>query len=272
MSQKESNAYILGTELAELHRLGLQHQVWAEEACKGWDLAGFTEGQTLFDLGCGPGYCTTELAFIVGEKGKVYGVDKSKYYIDFLQKVAKLYKLPITLYCSDFESMEIPANKLNGIFSRWALAWVPNPEVIIAKLFRSLKKGGTIVAHEYFDWSTLQTEPTKPALAKAIAAALQSLRDQPGNIDIGRKLPSLFENTGFEIISTRPMTKMATPTQLSWNWPKSFFNIYFPKLISSGYLTQLEVREALYEFNLLENEPGATILCPHMTEVIAKKP
>ena len=79
MSHKESNAYILGTELAELHRLGLQHQVWAEEACKGWDLAGFTDGQTLLDLGCGPGYCTTELAFIVGEKGKVYGVDKSKY-------------------------------------------------------------------------------------------------------------------------------------------------------------------------------------------------
>ena len=63
---KEQNAYILGTDKEELHRLGIQHQVWASEAQKGWTLAGFTAGQTLLDLGCGPGFCTKELAMITG--------------------------------------------------------------------------------------------------------------------------------------------------------------------------------------------------------------
>tara|TARA_R110002073_G_scaffold72537_1_gene177637 strand:- start:668139 stop:668957 length:819 start_codon:yes stop_codon:yes gene_type:complete len=271
MSQQENNAYILGTETAELHRLGLQHQVWASEAIKGWELAGFTAGQTLLDLGCGPGFCTTELAYITGIKGKVIGVDKSAYFIDFLKQITQQFGLTIEAQCADFDAMQLQENSLDGVYSRWAFAWISNPEEIIAKLHQALKKGGVVVTHEYFDWSTLQTEPYKPALAKGIAAALQSLRDQNGTIDIGRKLPVSFENQGFEIVSTRILAKMATPKEFTWNWPKSFFNIYLPKLVATGYLSQQEVNDALQEFDDLDTEPGATIFCPTMREVIAKK-
>ncbi len=271
MSNQESNSYILGTETAELHRLGLQHQVWASEAIKGWELAGFTAGHNILDMGCGPGYCTTELAYIVGEKGKVIGVDKSIHFIEFLQQVTQQFALNIEAQCADFDSMVLSENSLDGVYSRWAFAWVDNPEEIIAKLHKALKKGGVVVTHEYFDWSTLQTVPHKPALAKGIAAALQSLRDQNGVIDIGRNLPVYFENAGFEIVSTRPMTKMATPKEFAWNWPKSFFTIYLPKLVAAGYLTNQEVANALKEFDELDTEPGATIFCPTMREVIAKK-
>ena len=43
----ENNAYILGTAPDELFRLGVQHQVWASEAQRGWENAGFTAGNTL---------------------------------------------------------------------------------------------------------------------------------------------------------------------------------------------------------------------------------
>ena len=271
MSQKESNAYILGTETAELHRLGLQHQVWAGEAIRGWELAGFTAGQTLLDLGCGPGFCTTELAYIAGESGSVIGVDKSELYIDFLDQVVRQFSLNIETQCADFNDMQLQNDSLDGVYSRWAFAWVTNPREIVSKLYKALKIGGVVVTHEYFDWSTLQTEPHMPALAKGIAAALQSLRDQNGIIDIGRNLPVYFKEAGFEIVSTRPMTKMATPKQFTWQWPKSFFNIYLPKLVEAGYLSSQEVAAALREFNELDDKPGATIFTPTMREVIARK-
>lgn len=271
MSKQESNSYILGTETAELHRLGLQHQVWASEAIKGWDLAGFTAGQTLLDLGCGPGFCTTEMAYMAGEKGRVIGIDKSEHFIDFLQKVTNQFSLNIEAQCADFDTMQLSNNSLDGIYCRWALAWISNPQEIINKLHKALKLGGVFVTHEYFDWSTLQTEPFKPALAKGIESALQSLRDQNGDIDVGRKLPTYFKNAGFELVSSRPMTKMATPKEFTWNWPKSFFNIYLPKLVDAGYLSEKEVKDALQEFDDLDNEVGATIFCPTMREVIVRK-
>jgi hypothetical protein len=37
--------YVLGTEQAELHRLGVQHQVWSAEARRGVDLLASGEGR-----------------------------------------------------------------------------------------------------------------------------------------------------------------------------------------------------------------------------------
>ena len=59
--------------------------MWKSETVKGWGLAGFKLGDVILDLGSGPGYCTTELADIVGSSGKVIGVDRSRSFINHLQ-------------------------------------------------------------------------------------------------------------------------------------------------------------------------------------------
>jgi len=127
MTEQEKGAYILGTEREELHRLGFQHQVWASEAREGWNFAQFGNGQTILDFGCGPGFCTRDLAYMVGEEGRVIGVDKSQIFIDFLDSTAKLHGLNIETICSDFDSMLLSDDSLDGIYDRWALAWIPKP-------------------------------------------------------------------------------------------------------------------------------------------------
>ncbi len=272
MALSKSNDYILGTDQAELHRLGLQHQVWSTETRQAWKLAEFSSGQTLLDLGCGPGYCTMEMAYMVGEYGKVIGVDQSKTYIDFLEKNAKLHGLPIEAQCADFMEMELKDESIDGAYSRWALAWIDDVDRVIEKVADALVPGGAFVAQEYYDWSLLQTEPNFPNLTAAIAGALKSFKSQKkAEIDIGRKLPELFYDNGLEVTSIRPMTKMATAEDLTWQWPKSFFQIYFPKVAEMGFLTKKQVKNALEELHELEDVPGATILCPHMVEVIGIK-
>jgi ubiquinone/menaquinone biosynthesis C-methylase UbiE len=270
MEHTEVNQYILGTETAELHRLGLQHQVWSSEAQYGWNAANFTAGQTLLDLGCGPGFATKELAYIAGETGKVIGIDLSERYIHFLQELAKLHSLNIDARCTNFNDMKLDDNSLDGMFCRWALAWIPNPEEILDKVYQALKPGGKMVIHEYFDWSTHQTYPHKPALAKAIASCLKSFKEQPGDIDVGRFIPGILAKKGMKI-TTRPIAKLATPSQLTWHWPKTFYKIYFPKLVVMKYLTQEEVNEAFADLAILEQESSSHLFCPSLIEVIAEK-
>ncbi|NHF60856.1 methyltransferase domain-containing protein [Flavobacteriaceae bacterium TP-CH-4] len=267
----EDRPYILGTDQEELYRLGLQHQVWAEEAQRGWRAAGFRAGQILLDLGCGPGYCTKELAFIAGKEGKVIGVDKSKAYIDYVQRLAQLYDLNIEAIASDFDAMQLPPESLDGLYCRWALAWIPNPEEILQKVYRALKPGGKMVIQEYYDWSLLQTEPKKEALTKAIARALKSFKDTEYEIDIGRYLPGMLEALGMRVRSVRPMVKLPTPNSSEWLWPKTFFQSYFPRLIPQGYLNEEEVAHALADLEALEQTSGASMATCLMVEVIAEK-
>lgn len=269
----EENAYILGTEQAELHRLGLQHQVWSSEARRGWELGGFGPGQTILDLGCGPGFCTTELAYMVGHTGKVIGVDISPTYVNALKKQAELHALPIELRTCSFDEMVLAPNSLDGMFCRWALAWVPNPAEVLAKVQAALKPGGRMVIQEYFDWTTFQTEPPLPHLKKAIGAAYHSMKlGQPGDIDVGRKIPGIATSLGLRVLHTRSISKLARPSELTWEWPYSFFRIYLPKLVERGLLTYEDVATALTEFDVLKAMPDAMVLCPTVVEVVLEKP
>ena len=270
MSTKEQNEYILGTEQAELHRLGLQHQVWSAEAQRGWKAAGFTAGQTILDLGCGPGFSTKELAYIVGQSGKVIGIDKSENYIKFLSDTKQLHGVNIEAIHSDFDDMQLTPNSLDGIYCRWALAWISNPQEVLTKAYNALKPGGKMVIHEYFDWSTHQTEPSLPALSKAISMCLKSFKEQPGDIDVGRQIPSILSDMGMKL-TTRPMAKLVTPKELTWHWPKSFYELYFPKLVEMGYLESQESIDALRDFHQLEQDPNSHLFCPTLIEVIAEK-
>ena len=272
MSVSEENAYILGTEQNELYRLGLQHQVWATEAQEGWRRAGFTAGQFILDLGSGPGYCARELAFVCGNSGKVIAVDKSQSYLSFLEDSTQFLGLSIETQCADFDSMTLEAETLDGMYSRWALAWVPNPKEVLAKVKKALRPGGRMVLHEYYDWSTHQTEPPLEGLKKAISAALKSFKDTEGEIDIGRELPQICDELGMEVISVRLMTKLGRPDDLVWQWPKSFYKSYFPRLMDMGYLNSAEVDEAFSDLAQLETLAGATLFGPTMVEVIVEKP
>ena len=59
-----------------MERLGDQHRVWAEDNRRLLTRAGFGDGATLLELGCGPGYTTLDLARVVGPSGRVIAVDR----------------------------------------------------------------------------------------------------------------------------------------------------------------------------------------------------
>lgn len=268
---EEKNAYILGTDTEELQRLGLQHQVWSSEAQTGWNLAKFSQGMKLLDLGCGPGFCAQELAYITGSTGKVFGIDKSKAYIDYTQELIKMHDLSMETQLADFNEMTLATQSLDGVYCRWAMAWIPNVKEILSKIKEALKPGGRAVFHEYYDWSTHQTYPERPTLKKAIRGALKSFEDSAGEINIGRALPEICAQLGMKVESIRPMTKLARPQDLAWHWPKSFYKVYFPKVADMGYIRHEEAEMAYEEMTSLEVLPEATLFCPFMVEVIVQK-
>ena len=268
---EENDAYILGTDQEELRRLEIQHKVWQSEAERGWKIAGFKTGDSLLDLGCGPGYCSMELANIVGKTGEVIGVDQSDAFIKYLEHLKNQKTLPIRPLLATFDELYLENKSLDGIYCRWALAWIPNPKEILTKLKGFLKPGGRMVIHEYYYWTSHRTEPERPALKKAIDAALQSFKESDSEIDVGKHLHKWFNDLNMKINHHRLMPKLATPNSKVWKWPRTFYESYFPRLTEMGILSTQDVKHAFSDLEELEKLNYTTLWCPLMIEVIAEK-
>ena len=65
--------YVLGTRDEEIARLGLQHRAWRSRALAAWRTGEFAPGQTVLDVGCGPGFAALDLAKVVGPDGRRRG-------------------------------------------------------------------------------------------------------------------------------------------------------------------------------------------------------
>ena len=268
---REKNEYVLGTHKEELERLGFQHQVWAKEAHAAWRMAGFTQSQTILDLGSGPGFATVDLARIVGSTGRVIAVDKSEYYVKYLSELARTGNLPIEAICSTFSAMQLEANSLDGVFDRWALAWIDEVDSVLDAVINALKPGGKMICHEYFDWTTFQTEPVMPGIERCKAAILASFDANSGYINIGRMLPAKFNERGMDVNHIRPLARMCRPKDLTWNWPGTFLRTYLPRVVEMGHLHLEEMNAALNDWDKLESDTNAVFFAPLMIEVIAEK-
>src|SRR3569833_2075663 len=120
--------YVLGTHDDEIERLGIQHEVWAARAMAAWQRAGIKAGQTILDIGSGPGYATLGLASVVGWSGRVIAVDRSRRFLDALDARRKQQGLEnVQIVEIRLDELRLEANSVDGAWCRWVLAFVMRP-------------------------------------------------------------------------------------------------------------------------------------------------
>jgi SAM-dependent methyltransferase len=268
MSQEKE--YVLGTHDGEISRLGLQHRVWRPRALDAWRRAGFTAGQTLLDIGCGPGYASIDLAEIVGPSGKVISVDRSRRFLDALDASCRTKALTnVTTLEVDLNQSDLPAVSADGAWARWVFAFVKHPHELLSRIARMLKQGGVFVIHEYFDYSTWKLMPRSPELEEFVRVVMQSWRDDGGEPDIALDLPIWLKELGFELKSLNPIIDVVPPSNYVWRWPTAFVHVGLERLVELGYLKSQRAREISEALIERESSPNSLMITPAVLEIIA---
>ncbi|MEQ9188656.1 MAG: methyltransferase domain-containing protein [Cryomorphaceae bacterium] len=264
--------YILGTHNEELERLGFQHRVWADDAHELWRRANIGRGQSVLDLGCGPGFASFDLADIVGHEGSIIGVDRSKEYIRYaLDRTKNTHISNTSFICSDFASMHLGSEQFDAAYARWVFSWVRDVDHVIAKVAASLKPGGVFAVQEYIQWGTFRFVPEHPDLRAMIEACRESWRLMDSEIDIGRTLSERFEKFGLKITHVAPLERTARSNSLTWQWPTEFLKIYAKQLITLGLLTEVQLDRYLAVLPEIEKNNSAFLVTPLMIEIIGEK-
>ena len=264
--------YVLGTNDAELVRLGFQHQVWAEATAASWEHAGFQRGDRILDVGCGPGYVTFALADLTGPDGHVVGVDMSERYVRHVHERASLLKVSnVSAMVHDLTTFAPGAEEFDGAFARWVFCFLPNPAVVIERVAQSLRPGGAFVILDYSHYEGFRIGPPSASVDRIFTAVADSFRAHGGNPDIGMLIPTYMRDAGLDVTEINPLVRIGRPGTALWDWPRTFFAIFLPTLVETGRLTPHEIELFWQDYEARTKDSAAFFMSPPMVEVVGVK-
>jgi SAM-dependent methyltransferase len=269
MSERD---YVLGTHDAEVERLGQQHQVWRARSFDAWQRAGIGLGQTVIDVGAGPGYAALDLAEIVGTSGRVIAIERSRRFIDALEDMAARRNLKnITTLERDVVEAPFGEKIADAAWCRWVLSFVREPRAVVAHLAQALKPGGVAVFHEYLDYRAWRLAPQSPVFERFVAEVIESIRSGGGFVDSALALPTNLANAGLEIVALKPIVDVVPPSSAIWKWPASFAGVFLERLTASGALNAAEAQATRKALAAAEADPRSLMVTPTVLEIIARK-
>ncbi|MEV0407752.1 methyltransferase domain-containing protein [Actinoallomurus sp. NPDC050550] len=159
-------------------------------------------GQTVLDLGCGPGTDLGALAGGVGDEGRVIGVDRDPRMTARAHgRTASNARVRVVL--GDAHALPLPDGGLDRARTDRVLQHVADPAAALAELRRVLRPGGRLVMGEP-DWDTLAID--HPDVATARAYTRHVAERVVRNSVIGRQLARLAAEAGFAVPTVVPVT------------------------------------------------------------------
>ncbi len=273
--QEPEQEYILGTDSEETRRLREQHEAWAERLRALCKRAGLLPGDKVFDLGCGPGFTTFELAQLVGPHGHVTGQDVSARFLEDLERGRSRQNWShVSTALGPAESLDVPPGSLQLVYTRWLLCWLEKPGEVVSQVKQALAPGGAFVIQEYLDWGAMKLVPRSAAFDRAVEVCMAAWPAGGSNIDVGDELPGLAQANGFRVEHFEPTARLGRVASPEWRWVTGFLRSWLPKLVERGLCSVGDCEAALLELDARELDrtgPPTFVLTPVVVEVILRK-
>lgn len=186
----------------EMARLQLQARVWEPEAEAMLDAIGLENGGTAIDLGCGAMGILGPLSRRIGLEGQVIGLEAN----EKLLSAAELYTQQegltnVNLRQGDAVKTGLPDDQFDLVHARFLFPHVPEPSILLSEMIRLARPGGVVAVQEP-DHSSWNFYPLCSAWPEFLRLMEQAL-GMGGDINIGRRLYSLFKDSGLTDINIR---------------------------------------------------------------------
>lgn len=266
--------YVLGTGNDELARLAQQHRLWSNTAHEAWLDARLLPGHRVLDVGCGPGHAAFDLATLVTARGEVVGVDESPAFVAHVDEQAERRFLPqLRAVVGDVQRLGdcLGGATFDLAYARWVLCFVRDPEAVVRGVGAALKPGGRLVIHDYFDYGSMTMAPRRRSHDLAVAATMQSWRQNGGDPDVMGRVPRLLAAHGFTADRLRQHQRIARGRDAMFAWPDTWWRTFAPKLVAMQLLTAADCAQLFADLDEIRHSETDWVQCPVVYEVIATK-
>jgi len=109
-------------------------------------IAGLRKGETILDLGSGAGFDVFLAARMVGETGKVIGIDMTPEMVEKAQSNAeKLNFSNVEFRLGEIEKIPVMDSSVDVVISNCVINLSPDKSTVFKEIYRILKPGGRII-------------------------------------------------------------------------------------------------------------------------------
>lgn len=267
----ESKDYVLGVSDYELERLRFQHGVWKKITDSFLDKLNISKGAKILDAGAGPGFVSTDLLARTGKSGEVTALEPSEMYVNHLKYYAdEEYIQNLKVIHGSVETAELPAEYFDVIFARWVISFVPDAEIFLDKLIKSLKPGGIISFMDYA-YEGLALFPKGGAFDKMADAVRAYWVHGGGNPYIGARLPGMFRKRNIEVKEYYPVAQCGGPSSGVFKWADKFFTVHIQQMVDLGVISQSESDAMLDDWETHKKDEDSVFISPTITVIAGKK-
>jgi ubiquinone/menaquinone biosynthesis C-methylase UbiE len=199
------------------HEAVLRSHTWrTAENSAGYLLDQLAPGQTLLDVGCGPGTITADLAVRVAP-GSVVGIDASAEVIDQAAAAAVERGLgAVTFEVGDLYQLRFDDDSFDVVHAHQVLQHLTDPVRALDELRRVLRPDGVLAARDS-DYAAFTWAPADPLLDRWLELYHQVTTHNRAEADAGRHLLGWAQQAGFdEIDATSSTWTFADPASRTW--------------------------------------------------------
>jgi SAM-dependent methyltransferase len=162
-------------------------------------------GETIVDVGSGPGYLIAELARAVGDTGKVIGIDPSA---DMRKAAASRCDSFPNVRILDGTATELPLDNdsVDRCVSLQVFEYLPDIPTALAEIRRVLRPGGRLVVGDihWDSWVWHSDEPER------MAAMMSAWDHHLTNRCVPAKLPQMMREAGYQVETVIPLVVLDT--------------------------------------------------------------
>lgn len=173
-------------------------------------------GDTIVDIGCGPGVDVAALTKMVGREGKVFGLDHD---LEMLKNSALQDKELTTLKQAKLlqgsaENLPFQNECFDSCRSERLFMHLKRPEQALREMKRITKENGVVVVVET-DWASLSIDTQLPSIERMLSHYRMS--QMMNNGYSGRSLYRQFKQCGFKNIDIEVLPVIASDIKLFYS-------------------------------------------------------
>ena len=203
-------------------------------------------GQSLLDVGCGPGTITVDLARLVAP-GLVVGIEPGGAVLEGARQTAAQAGVEVRFEVGDIYRLAEPDASFDVVHAHQVLQHLPDPVEALRQMRRLCAPGGVVAARDG-DYAAMTWYPRVPVLDRWLELYEQVARINGGEPDAGRRLLGWARAAGFaEVRPSASVWCYATPGDRDW-WGRMWADrivssALAEQAIAAGLATAIELQE-----------------------------